>query len=348
MNFYLKLKFFFKKPKLIIIVGEGKTLAFEAIMRVLSPYLKIGEEILVFKADLTSSKSEEKFRFFIKNSSLPILVATQVGQIPPDFNFFSGEKEETERIRKLIEMMPSFGYLILNFDDEVIRELSDLTNLKILSFGFQEGANLRASDVKINYGTNFKINYKGNIIPIWLEKLFGKEQIYSVLSASSVGVILGLNFVEIAERLKDYHSLPGKMRLVKGIKDSYILDNSEPASLFSIIESLKILEKITGEKRRIAVLGDILGIGKYAIEAHEKVGAEIKKIDLLFTLGPRAKFIAQGAIEKGFLEEKIFQFEEISALISVLKKEIKKEDLILIAGSKEMNMGEIVKEIEAV
>ena len=55
--------------------------------------------------------------------------------------------------------MPAHGYLILNFDDETVREIRDETNLKELTFGFQEKADFRATDIKLNSGTNFKINY---------------------------------------------------------------------------------------------------------------------------------------------------------------------------------------------
>jgi len=238
--------------------------------------------------------------------------------------------------------------LILNFDDETVRELKTETIAHPLTFGFQEEADFRASDIKLNSGTNFKINYKGNIVPIWLEKLFGKEQIYSTLSAVSVGVIFNLNLVEISQALKDYQSLPGKIRLIKGIKNSWILDDSESANVFSMIEAVEILGKVQGFKKKIAVLGDILGIGKYTIEAHEAVGERVTQAaDLLFTFGPRARFIAQGAQQKGMALEKIFQFDTIGKGRFRLQDEIKEGDLILVDGSKEMEMGKIVKEIKA-
>ena len=52
--------------------------------------------------------------------------------------------------------------------------------------------------------------YKGNIVPIWLEYVSGKDQIYSALAAAVVGVIFDLNLVEISQVLKEYKSLPEK------------------------------------------------------------------------------------------------------------------------------------------
>lgn len=348
-NFLSKLKFLLRKPKVIIVTGEGMACAKEAILQVLKSYFKLGNEILILETDLTNSASTEKLKFLIKHSSLPILVVTHIGDIPFDKKFFAGEREKTVEIRKLAKSLPPRGYLILNFDDETVREIKDETNLKEKTFGLQEGADFQATDIKLNAGTTFKINYKGNIVPVWLEKLFGKEQIYSALSAAVCGTIFDLNLVEISQALKNYYSLPGKMRLIEGIKNSSILDDSESATVFSMIEAIEILGGVQGFKRKIAVLGDVVGVGKYTIEAHEAIGDKVaKNADLLFTFGQRAKFIAQGAIQKGMALDKIFQFDTTEEGKLKLEDEIKEGDLILIDGSKEMEMGKIVEEIKAV
>ncbi len=80
--------------------------------------------------------------------------------------------------------------------------------------------------MRINGETNFKINYKGYVVPVWLDKIFGKEQVYAALTAAVAGLIYEMNLVEISQALKKYQGLPGKMRLIEGIKRSFILDNS--------------------------------------------------------------------------------------------------------------------------
>lgn len=346
MNVFEKIKFILRKPKVIIVTGSGRSCAREAIFQVLNQHFKVGDEILLFETDL---KDKKEFEFFVKKSSLPILVVTHIGDIPFDKDFFAGEKEETIEIRKLAKISPPYGHLILNFDDETVREIKDETNLKEITFGFQERADFRATDIKLNGGTNFKINYKGNIVPIWLDGLFGKEQIYSALAAVVVGTIFDLNLVEISQALKNYKSLPGKMRLVEGINQSWILDDSQSATVFSMAEAIEIFGIIPGFKRKIAVLGDVTGIGKYTIEDHEAIGERVaKNVDLLFSFGPRAKFIAQGAQQKGLPLEKISQFDTIDEGKLKLREEIKEGDIILVDGSKEMEMGKIVEEIKKV
>jgi len=169
------------------------------------------------------------------------------------------------------------------------------------------------------------------------------------VSAAAVGEILGMNLVEISKALGSYQGFPGKMKLIEGIKNTWILDDSESAFSLSMAEGLDVLKRIETDGRKIAVLGDILGVGKYTIEAHEAIGERVKNsADILFTVGYRAKFFSQGAKRKDMAEEKIFSFVEVKEAAIALQNELKNGDLILIDGSKEMKMGEVVREIKKV
>jgi len=152
MNFLTKLKFFWKKPKVIIIANGNQELVKKAISLVLGQ----------------SSGFQRKV--FITDS-------------------------------QKIADLPIGRYLILNYDEENIRKMKEKNPDRVLTFGFQEGADLRASDLKINGGINFKINYKENVVPIWLKEGGDKNQIYAVLAAVCVGTIFDLNLVEISQIL---------------------------------------------------------------------------------------------------------------------------------------------------
>ncbi|MDO8436077.1 MAG: hypothetical protein Q7S82_01655 [bacterium] len=188
-NFLSKLIFLLRKPKIIFLIGGNRKLTMEIIFHVLKRYPKIAGKTLISESDL---KDVEGPKFFIKNSSLPIFVITDSKNISFD------------KIKALSKAIPGQGFLISNFDEEQNRELKTETPLGVLCFGFQSGADFQASDVNNNGDTNFKINYKGNIVPVWLRDISGREYIYAVLAVAAVGDILGLNLVEISEALKDY------------------------------------------------------------------------------------------------------------------------------------------------
>ena|SRR3989344_2618131 len=188
MKIFERFIFLWGKPKIILITGEGSQTCKESILRVLSPHFKIGKEILIFEA---GEKETKELKLLAKKASLFILVAAS----------FSKERAETEKIRNLNMSLKPRNYLILNFDDEAAREIKTNVNSNTLTFGQRQGADFMATDVKLNGGTNFKINYEGNTVPVWLEGLVDKENIYAALAATAVATILELNLVEISQSL---------------------------------------------------------------------------------------------------------------------------------------------------
>lgn len=99
--------------------------------------------------------------------------------------------------------------------------------------------------------------------------------------------------------------------------------------------------------KKIAVLGDMLELGSFEKELHEKVGEEVykNKIDLLITVGERAKNIANKAKSLGMNEVNIFEFDTKEECIQKLKSIIQEDDYILIKASNSMRFNEVVNEI---
>lgn len=349
INIFSKIKYFLTKPKVIVVTGTAQKSAAQAIIQVLQRSFRLGKEIMVFEF---GSEKIKDLTFLLKNSALPIVVATHAGEYYPEKEFFAAAESQVSDTAELAKILPTRAHLLLNFDDETVRAIKDKARANVLTFGFGARAGIQASDVVLTQlpalGTNFKINYQGNIVPVWLPNLFGKEYIYAALAAVAVGEVLDLNLVEISASLKSYQGLPGKgrMKLIEGVKNTLVLDDSESASSLSMAEGLDILKKVETTGRKIAVLGDIIGLGQYVPETHEALGENVRaSADLLFTVGPRAKFYAEGAKKKGMPDDKIFSFGEAVEAGLALQKEMKEGDLILVDGSKEIQMGKIIQEI---
>jgi UDP-N-acetylmuramate-alanine ligase len=199
MNFLNDLIFKIKKPKVILVAGENRKHSSKTISGVLSSHFKIGENIFVAENDLSDKKKND---FLIKNSSLFILVATNVGKIPEDKEPFAGEEIKTIKIREAAASLPKKDYLIVNFDDETVRMTRNESEANIMTFGLQEGADLRASDFTGDGEVNFKINYRGSSVPFWFAQELNKETVYSVLAAVACGLVLGFNLVEMSQTLR--------------------------------------------------------------------------------------------------------------------------------------------------
>ena len=281
-------------------------------------------------------------------------VVTAIGEIPVHVEFFSGPKAVAREKAVLIESVAPSGRSILNYDDEVVLEMKEKSRARVLTFGFSPEADVKATNYEMRSpasgdqaGISFKLEYGGSFVPARLYDVFGKQAVYAVLAAASCGLVLGMNLVEISEALKNYQSPPGRMRIIKGIKNAWIIDDTYNASPLSTTAALEALRAIEG-KRKIAVLGDMREIGKYSEEAHQTIGEKAAEFaDLLFTVGEKARFIKSAAIQYGLSEEKIFHFDTQEAAGRALQNAVKQEDIILIKGSRAMKMEKIVEEIMA-
>ena len=99
--------------------------------------------------------------------------------------------------------------------------------------------------------------------------------------------------------------------------------------------------------RKIAILGDMLELGKYTVQAHQEAGNFAGTFaDFLVTVGARAKFMAEAAGNQ-MAKENILSFDTSLEAASKVEELIKERDLVLVKGSQGMRMEKIVEEIMA-
>jgi UDP-N-acetylmuramoyl-tripeptide--D-alanyl-D-alanine ligase len=291
--------------------------------------------------------------YLIKIAPCKIAIITDIGATHLE-TFVSLENLIKEK-QKIIEHLPCNGWAILNKDNKIIKKMEKKTKANVLSFGFSQEAEVKASELILDYelnnikGINFKISNQGNVVPIFLTGVVGEVSIYAALIAAAIGIIYKMNLIEISEALRKYKSPPGRMNLIKGIKETLLIDGTYNASPRTVEASLEILSKLPCDGQKWAILGDMLELGKFTEEEHKKIGKKTVdcKIDFLITFGERAKEIAFNAEKNGMSKDKIFSFDHINELGLFIQNRMKQKDLILIKGSRVMGMEKIVKEIMA-
>lgn len=288
-----------------------------------------------------------------------ISVITAVGEVPVHVEYFSGADAVAREKGRLIEALLASDFAVLNFDDLAVLEMKERTKAKVLTYGFGEGANIKISNLEFLIsngkpeGVGFKVNYNDSFVPFKLSGSLGKSQGYAAAAATAVGSIFGMNLVDISEALSEYHGPKGRLKILKGIKNSIIIDDTYNASPLSTHLALETLRDLPAT-RRIAVLGDMLELGKYSIQAHQEIGNLAGSfVDLLICIGSRAKFIADSAFNQ-MSAENIYKFDTSEEAKLKIKELIKNPpfgeamgDLILVKGSQGMRMEKIVEEIMA-
>ena len=129
------------------------------------------------------------------------------------------------------------------------------------------------------------------------------------------------------------------MEISTNKKGILIINDCYNANYDSMKAAIEYLGKLSN-KRKIAVLGDMLELGSYSKELHEKVGEEVNKnnIDILITVGKEAKNISK--IAKRTVKE-VYTFENNEQVKELLGSLLKKGDAVLVKASNGMKFSEI-------
>jgi UDP-N-acetylmuramoyl-tripeptide--D-alanyl-D-alanine ligase len=285
-----------------------------------------------------------------------IAVISAIGQIPVHVeNYPQGIEAVTREKIKLIFDLSVDDVAILNIDDPMVVKLMGKTRAKILSFGFSKDAGIQISNFKhlTNgdkiIGITFKLGRGGASVPVALKGAFSIAHAYAAACAACVASVFDINLIGAANAFAVYYKpIKGRSTIIEGVKQTQIVDESYNSSPIALEMALKSMKEVRN-MRKIAVLGDMLELGDYTQKAHEFIGDIAHLcIDILITVGPRAKFIAQRAIKKGMDEKSIFSFEEPQNAGLKLQEIIKKGDLILIKGSRVVGLDKVVEEVRQV
>ena len=281
-----------------------------------------------------------------------VSVVTAIGETPVHVEFYGGPEGVAREKGRIIECLPAAGFAVLNYDDDFVMELEPRTRGRVFTYGFEKGAAIQISRFENRVhdgrpvGLAFKLDYAGSSVPVRIPDVFGRVQAYAAAAAASVGLIFGMNLVKIAEALEEYRPADSRMQLLPGIKETFVMDDSYNASPLSMAAALETLRDLPAV-RRVAVLGDMLEIGKFTEEAHERIGTlAAHVVDALFTVGPRAKFIAEAAVREGMKRSAVRSFETADEAVEPVQAFLRKGDLVLAKGSHSMELSKVVDGIK--
>ncbi|HYU64943.1 MAG TPA: UDP-N-acetylmuramoyl-tripeptide--D-alanyl-D-alanine ligase, partial [Candidatus Paceibacterota bacterium] len=266
-------------------------------------------------------------------------IVTAVGELPVHVEYFASANQLAGEKSKLVQALGSDDFAVLNYDDQTVLDMKEKTKGKVVTFGMADGADVKASNVDIlidqdhkSEGISFKIQSNGNTMPFKIYGSLGDGLAKATAAGVAVGNILSINLVDMSEALSDYIAPPGRLHILKGIKDTIILDdtyNAAPAAMHLALETLRDVPAL----RRVAILGDMLELGVHSIPAHQGIGNLAANIvDLLVCVGEKAKFIADSAGNQ-LNSNQILTFNTSQDVKYTIQKIIQEGDVILVKGS---------------
>lgn len=283
-----------------------------------------------------------------------ISVITRIGSVPVHVEFYKSVAEVIKEKSYLARGLKPEGTLILNADDADVMGFKEFTSAKAFTFGIKEKSNIKASFTQPTYenekvkGVSFKADVDGSSIPVVLDGVYGNQFVYPVLAALTVVHSLGLSPLKAVEAFSAYEFPRGRMNIIPGIHDSVLIDDTYNASPVAMEEGFRAIESLVAKGRKIAIVGDMLELGKFSQDEHHRLGEIASEVfEIVALVGIRAGEMKEALLQKGFDEEHIFIFSDSIAAGESMKSKISSGDLVYIKGSQGMRLERVVERIMA-
>ncbi len=256
---------------------------------------------------------------------------------------------------QLIESLPSTGVAILNYDDQRVQAMRENTGADVITYGLSPDADVVASNLRpSSEGLDLAVHLPGATglgIPGYPAKsevrshLLGRHQAYTILAAIAVGMSYHVPWGDILNAMEGLRPGPGRLRTLKGVNDSVLLDGSAGSNPASALQALSTLADYPA-RRRIAILGDMAQLGSYTVEGHREVGeAAADSVDLLITKGERAVWTAERAEEAGLRRDRIIITHTVQDVVRKLTPRLTSGDVVLVKGDVETHMERVVERL---
>jgi len=242
---------------------------------------------------------------------------------------------------ELVEALPVDGTAILNGDDPRVLAMAERTKAHVFTYGLSPRCDLWADNIESRgtEGLRFQLHTENEHLFAAIP-LLGRHSVHTALAAASVGLVEGEGWDEIIGGIKDI-SAQVRLMIVPGKNGSIILDDTYNASPDSNMAALNLLAELPG--RKMAALGDMLELGSYELAGHQRVGGRAAEVvDVLVTVGPRGRLIGEAALEAGMTKEQVAMVDTNQEAIALLQKLLNDGDILLVKGSRGMQMEEIV------
>ena len=255
-----------------------------------------------------------------------------------------GGIETTAKIKaELAEALTAENLLIYNADDGYVRDMSELSAAKRISFGTAGDAIYRATDLSLDLaGTNFEMHWPDAEVSNIKLQILGEHHVMNALAAATVADTLGIARPAIISALQNM-PLAERWRMqvtnradgVMLINDAY---NASPDSMRAALQTLAQLGK--SGRRTIAILGEMAELGSQSREQHDAIGRIVVRlnIDHLVVVGDPAKLIHMGAMFEGSWDGESEFFASIDQAFEAVHGMLEPGDIVLIKSSKSANL----------
>jgi UDP-N-acetylmuramoyl-tripeptide--D-alanyl-D-alanine ligase len=255
--------------------------------------------------------------------------------------FFGSVKGAAKAEFELIDYLEkNYGSFFLNSDDLYILQRLGKAPIKCFTFGSRGKPDIRGRMISFDGFYPFvEIKFSRQLIKARLN-VIGSQGFETALCAAAVGFYFEVKPEVIRKALTKFTVSDIRRNELKNKNGIMVIDdtyNSNPSSVLMALENLKMY-RVRGKKH--IVLADMLELGRSACREHKNIGEAVgrMKFENLYTYGKWSYETFKGARNV----RNNFYFSDKQTLIDFLKITLKRNDLVLIKGSRSMKMEEVV------
>ncbi len=275
-----------------------------------------------------------------------IAVLTSVSPVHID-NFPSLEDIAKAKL-EIVKGIKDGGLFIYFGDDSLIEETIKNTEIKESigrqTFGLNKNNTIWLKDFKQSL-KGIKIRVSDESLDELSIDILGRHQALNAMAAILAAQELGMNPEEVRSGLANIEKT-GLRNEVISINKCNILNDCYKSNPASVNAALDIFE-LFNSKKKIAVLGDMLGYREMSRDVHYNTGKDLKgrHIDELVTVGGEARYIAKGARENTDIKS-ILEFDTKEEAALYLRKYISEDCTILVKGSRFLGLEYIANKLK--
>jgi len=242
---------------------------------------------------------------------------------------------------ELLHYLPPDGKAFINGDDSRLLPCKSIVK-NTIAFGFSQSCDIQGKMDRSNSETGPRIRVDGMDIQL---AMGGAYQAGNALAAVAVGYHFGIHPKNIQKALQNYKPLSKRMEKIS-VSGVTIFDDTYNANPSSMIQALETFESFKHARKKYIVLGDMLELGEAGRSEHQEIGRKIRQMDVqgFFSFGTLMEFAAvethKGQVS--FCEH----FESKDEIVEILLSKIQKGDVVLVKGSRGMQMDDIVIELK--
>ena len=271
------------------------------------------------------------------------VVVTKLPEVPVHVEAYASPQAVREE-----EFAPAYALsrgapLIVCAEDVYACRMAGEVAATLSTFGYSKEADVSLGEPQFSPGgMEASTTIAGEMHRLQAKGALGRAQLYAPAAAVALARALGLTTADAMEGLASYVPPPGRARILAGKNGSILIDDTYNASPAAVEEVLKSMPQIPGATRKIAVLGDMLELGRYSKEEHARIGViAAESVDVVISVGARSQAIRDAAGKDAM------HFPNATEAAEALENLVQDGDLILIKGSQGMRMERITQALLA-